>query len=86
MGNIYALKKGKPMNDTIYQLIASCSTIIVTGMTISKVFFKRIDTIETTFVESIRKINENLTRMDKSLAVNTVLVDQILKRGCSHAE
>lgn len=74
------------MNESMYQLVASCSTIVVTGLTISKIFFRRIDTIEHTFVESIRKINENLNRVDKSLAVNTALVDQILKKGYSHAE
>lgn len=74
------------MNESMYQLVASCSTIVVTGFTISKIFFRRIDTIEHTFVESIRKINENLNRVDKSLAVNTALVDQILKRGYGHAE
>ena len=74
------------MDDSTYQLIASTSTIIATGFTISKIFFKRIDTIETTFVESIRKINENLGRVDKSLAVNTALVDQILNKGYRHAE
>jgi hypothetical protein len=74
------------MNESIYQLVATCSTLVIIGITISKLFFKRIDMIETTFVDSIRKINENLNRVDKSLAVNTALVDQILKRGYNNAE
>jgi len=74
------------MNESVYQLIPICGTIAITGFTLTKIFFKRIDTIENTFVESIRKINENLNRVDKSLAVNTALVDQILKKGYSHGE
>jgi len=61
--------------------MGTVSTIVITGLSISKIFFKRVDTIETTFVASIRRINENIIRLEKSIAVNTALIDQILKRG-----
>jgi len=69
------------ISNPIFQFIGTASTIILTGISISKIFFKRVDTIETTFVASIRRINENIIRLEKSIAVNTALIDQILKRG-----
>lgn len=69
------------ISNPIFQFMGTVSTIVITGLSISKIFFKRVDTIETTFVASIRRINENIIRLEKSIAVNTALIDQILKRG-----
>lgn len=67
--------------DSIYQFIGTISTIVITGLSISKIFFKRVDTIETTFVASIRRINESIINLEKGIAINTALIDQILKRS-----
>jgi len=69
------------IGNPIYQLIATTSTIILTGLSLSKIIFKRIDTIETTFVASIRRINADMVTIEKGIAINTALIDQILKRG-----
>lgn len=67
-----------------YQVIGSLCTLVVTGITFSKIFFKRVDTLEATFKSSVTSINDNLIRVDKNLAVNTALIDQILKKGSRH--
>lgn len=45
------------------------SSIIATGFTFSHLFFRRVDKLEATFVESIRRINETVNRLDKSIVV-----------------
>lgn len=74
--------------NSIYQLVTAFGSIVATGITLSKIFFRRVETMEKTFsnrVDSlggnIEKIQENLSRIDKSLAVNTAFIDQILHRG-----
>lgn len=86
MNNTYDLRMETSMNETVFQFIGTASTIILTGLSLSKVIFKRMDTIETTFVASIRRINENLVTLEKGIAINTALIDQILKRGYSRGE
>lgn len=66
---------------SLYQVITGIGTIVATGFTFSKIFFRRVDTIEKVFKESIDKLNDNLSRIDKNLAVNTALIDQVIKKG-----
>jgi hypothetical protein len=65
------------MEDATMQILGSCCSIAAIGLTFTQLFFKRLDKLENVFVESIRRINENIVRLDKSLAV----VDHCLKKG-----
>lgn len=70
-------KSTDKMDNATMQLIGSCCSIIATGVAFTQIFFKRLDKLENVFVESIRRINENIVRLDKSIAV----VDHCLKKG-----
>ena len=66
----------------LYQAMSAIGTVVATGYTFSRIFFNRVETLESNFLEMGRKVNEKLAEVDKSLAVNSTLIDQILTRDC----
>jgi hypothetical protein len=68
----------------VNEIISACSGILTTGLVFSKMFFSRITKLETSFSDSITKLNSSLNELDKRLAVNSCIIDQFMKGGCVH--
>jgi hypothetical protein len=80
-GTIKATNKRSFMFEMPYsEVIAAGGTLVATAFTFSRLFFKKINSIEQQFVIGFEKVNHKLNKIDKNLAVNTAFIDQILKQ------
>jgi hypothetical protein len=68
----------------VNEILSTCSGILTTGLVFSKMFFSRISKLETAFSDSILKLNTSLNEIDKRLAINSCIIDQLMKGGCIH--
>lgn len=62
------------------EFITACGSIIATSVTLTGMFYKKIQSIENKFHFSFDEMSKKLNRIDKNLAVNTAFIDQLLKQ------
>lgn len=62
-------------------LLSQVGSIIATGATIYRIAFKRVEILEKAFNDEMEKIREHLSQIEKTIAVNSALIDQLIKRS-----
>lgn len=66
------------MDVSLTEFVSVGSAIAASSFAIAKMVARRIGIVEKTFSDAIHKLNDNLVRIDKRLAVNSAIIDRFM--------
>jgi len=67
------------MEIPIPEIMSAGGAILATSIGFSKMFFTRMDQIETKLTKSIDKLNNTVSELDKQLAVNSCIIEKFIE-------
>lgn len=71
------------MDIPISEIISAGSAIAATSFGFTKLFFNRLEKVETKLGGSVDRLASSLVEIDKRLAVNSVIIEKFME-GCKH--